>query len=377
MTGLAPGFDGSGPCWVCGDESLVPYHQARLDLMIYREQDPELAAYSGTSVWLRRCASCGFGQPERLPSLPGFFDRMYDQHWSAEWIAQEFESPYKDRIFRRILASLRSRLPDSRRTLLDIGAHAGRFLHLARESGWTAEGLELNPRTAAYAEQRTGARVHRVNAEALAFQGSRFDAVTLTDVLEHIPHPVAMLSRARSVLAPGGWIAVKVPCGPVQRMKEEWLARLRRGYEPRLADNLVHVNHFSPGALTLALTRAGFEDATLEIGAPELPPDGKGANVARLAIFGLGRLLPLGVHTPLALNLQAFGRNPGVETGVSSRQSAVGSRQSAVSSRQSAVGSRQSAVCSQQSAVGSHGSAVRSQPGVRRLLKEPLSEATS
>jgi len=47
--------------------------------IVYRDQHPELAAYTGETVWFRKCAACGFTQPERLPSLPGFFDRLYDQ----------------------------------------------------------------------------------------------------------------------------------------------------------------------------------------------------------------------------------------------------------------------------------------------------------
>ena len=58
---------------------------------------------------------------------------------------------YKDVIFNGILQALTRRLDPSRRRLLDVGAHAGRFISLARKEGWAAEGLELNPRTAAYA----------------------------------------------------------------------------------------------------------------------------------------------------------------------------------------------------------------------------------
>ena len=40
-------------------------------------------------------------------------------------------------------------------TLL-LGAHAGRFMHLAQHAGWDVEGIELNPRTAECAARRTG-----------------------------------------------------------------------------------------------------------------------------------------------------------------------------------------------------------------------------
>ena len=108
---------------------------------------------------------------------------------------------------------------------------------------------------------------------------------------------------------------MKVPCGPGQWWKERVLSSLTRGRQISLADNLVHVNHFSPGALRLALARAGFTAIDVRTGAPELlPADGHGPrrafqNGVRLAVYGAASL-PGAVHTPLALNLQAYAQMP-------------------------------------------------------------------
>jgi SAM-dependent methyltransferase len=298
-------------CWICGGARLAPVHELRFDLEIYGTQDPELAAYSGQRLALRRCDACGFAQPGALPSLPRFFDRLYDQRWSDEWIANEFHSPVKDLIFSEILQSLARRLPADRRRLLDVGAHAGRFLVAAREAGWRPEGLELNPKTAGYAATRAGAVVHQGNVHTLDPGAGRFDAIAVTDVLEHVPEPLAVLERVRALLDEGGWVAIKVPNGPIQRFKEQLRARLVPGYRATLADNLVHVNHFSPGSLRLALRIAGFSNTAIVVGAPELPPGGgaHGASVraARRALFQAARVTG-GASSPLAFNLQAYAR---------------------------------------------------------------------
>lgn len=307
MTGQLA-YLGTGACWVCGETDLDRLHLAMLEFDAWREQDPELAAYTGETIWLRRCRACGFAQPERMPALARYFERMYDQRWSAEWVAQEFNSSYKDVIFGRILEALGTRIRSAGRTLLDIGSHAGRFLNLASKAGWRAEGTEINPRTAAYAAENTGAPVHRLRAEQIQELGKQFDAVTLTDVLEHIPEPVALLSTARHIIGAGGWISVKVPCGPAQLLKETWRARLANGYRATLADNLVHVSHFSPRSLRLALARAGFDDISVEIAAPECPPGARLATLGRMALYHVGQQIPFGVHSPLALHLQAFAR---------------------------------------------------------------------
>ncbi|HET7231346.1 MAG TPA: class I SAM-dependent methyltransferase [Longimicrobium sp.] len=307
------GFTPVPACWVCGGSSLAPVHTAIFEFQEYARQDPELARYTGATVGIVRCESCGFGQPEAMPALPDYFGRMYDQRWSAEWMETEFVSGYKDLIFRTVLRGLEERMPaPGRRTLLDLGAHVGRLMHVAAGRGWAAEGVELNPSTAAYAAKATGLPVHRMDARELSSTGRRWGAVTLIDVLEHIPEPVQALEAARGVLAPGGWIAVKVPHGRVQLRKEELRARLRPGYRATVADNLVHVNHFGVRSLALALQRAGFTDVRVEIAAPELVPQpGMRANFAkavRLGAWHLGRALPGGVESMLSLHLQAYAR---------------------------------------------------------------------
>jgi 2-polyprenyl-3-methyl-5-hydroxy-6-metoxy-1,4-benzoquinol methylase len=299
-------FEPADACWICGGTTLRPVHELIFELDEYERQDPELAQYSGQRLELRRCDACGFAQPAALPSLPRYFDRMYDQRWSEDWIAGEFASTVKDAIFAQILSALGSRLPAGRRRLLDVGAHAGRFLHVARQRGWQAEGLELNPRTAAHAARASGAAIHQGNVHSLSLAPASYDAITLTDVLEHVPRPLDVLRRVRELLADGGWVAIKVPNGPAQRLKEHVRARLFRGYRATLADNLVHVNHFSPHALRLALQRAGFSDVSIAVGAPELPPSGPLSRAGRLAVFHAARLA--GPSSPLALNLQAYAR---------------------------------------------------------------------
>jgi len=203
--------------------------------------------------------------------------------------------------------------------LLDVGAHAGRFMYVAQQTGWEVEGVELNPRTAACAARRTGAPVHRVNVQALSPCRTKYAAITLIDVLEHIPEPVALLSNLAPLLEPGEWIAVKVPCGSSQLYKERILSALSTTRKISLADNLVHVNHFSPRSLAMALERAGFHRVSIRTAAPELlpvqPPSLRRSmeNAVRLGVYAAAQL-PGAVHTPLALNLQAYAQAPAVNT---------------------------------------------------------------
>lgn len=296
------GFAPVERCWVCGGGSLRHWYDARFDLSAFAEQDPPLAAYTGEPIDIRRCAACGFSQPAAVPALDRYFDRIYDQRWALDWVEAEHTATYKDDIFTDVLAGLDGRVPSRPRRLLDVGAHAGRLMSLARAAGWNVEGIELNPRTAAQAAAATGATVHQGNIFSVD-PVAPFDAIALVDVLEHIPDPRRALARAAGWLRPGGAIAVKVPNGAAQRAKESARAIVRPGYRPTLADNLVHINHFTPGSLRLALERSGFGAVDVTAAAPEMP-EGALSRLVRRAVFTAARL-PGGVRTPLALNLLA------------------------------------------------------------------------
>lgn len=308
-----PAFEPVNVCWICDGRRWSRVNRERFELSWV--EAPSVRQYDQMSYWIRRCEHCGFMQPEVLPSAVDYFDGIYDQKWPDWWMEQEFRATQKDLIFRTILEELAARVAPQQRTLLDIGAHVGRMIWLAQQAGWKSEGIELNPRTAACAVRMTGLPVHRQNAQQMAARERRFGAVTLTDVLEHIPSPRGILETVRQLLHPGGWVSVKVPCGRNQLMKERLRRLLRLAPEVAIGTNLVHVNHFTPGSLRLALERSGFVDVVLTLGAPELPPPSWraaviGSRLLRRGVYAAGRLLPGGVYTPLALNLQAFARNP-------------------------------------------------------------------
>ena len=179
-------------------------------------------------TWLVRCGRCGFAQPESLPGFDDYFDLLYaDQPWlSEESMRHDFEAGSKDFLFEEILGELSRVLsPDVPRTLLDIGSYTGRLLALAAAAGYEAEGIELNTRAADFAARQTGRPIHRVKAQDWAETGRRYGVVTLIDVLEHIPQPAPLVERLGRLLVPGGVLVVKLPHGPMQRVKE----RLRDG----------------------------------------------------------------------------------------------------------------------------------------------------
>ncbi len=91
--------------------------------------------------------------------------------------------------------------------LLDVGAAYGFAVAEARRAGWQAWGLELS-RAAARVAAAAGTPVLVAEAARAPFAAGSLDAVTLWDVLEHLPDPHAALAELARLLRPGGLLAL-------------------------------------------------------------------------------------------------------------------------------------------------------------------------
>ena len=99
-------------------------------------------------------------------------------------------------------------IPDGKR-VLDVGCGGGYFLRICSKLGATVQGVEPSPIAAKEARSQ-GIPVHEGMIDTFETD-QRFDIITASQVLEHVPDPVAMLAKMRSLLAPGGAIGLAVP----------------------------------------------------------------------------------------------------------------------------------------------------------------------
>ena len=147
---------------------------------------------------LVRCRACGLV--------------FRDQEAAQEQVREEFEVIYGDPqdeqriqerrrpLYQEFLAQYRP-LPGRNRHL-DVGCGDGQFLRLARERGWDVVGTEIVEAAAQAA--RAAELPVRLGALATAtLPESSFNVVTLWNVLDFIPNPVAEIRAAQRILARG------------------------------------------------------------------------------------------------------------------------------------------------------------------------------
>jgi 2-polyprenyl-3-methyl-5-hydroxy-6-metoxy-1,4-benzoquinol methylase len=134
--------------------------------------------------------------------------------------------------------------------LLDVGAATGFFLNAARPF-FEVEGVEPSTWARRYAQEQLGLKIKAPTLEAARFEDGRFDVVTLLDVIEHVPDPVAVLKEIARVTKPGGILYLVTPdC-------ESPSAKVLGGRWWGLRS--AHIFYFSRATLERALAAAGFE----------------------------------------------------------------------------------------------------------------------
>lgn len=204
-----------------------------------------------------RCVSCGL-----VWVTPRFTERslgaVYDEgYWrSAAPRARGYADYRRDqplylKTFRRRLAVVRRHVARPG-TLLDVGCAAGFFMQVMREEGWTVYGVEPSAGIVAHAREQLGLdTIHVGTLHDAPYAAGTFDLVTLWDVVEHVPDPIALLRRARELLAPEGVLILETQDvdSPVARL-------LGRRWHHFKHDE--HLYHFGRSTVRALLARAGL-----------------------------------------------------------------------------------------------------------------------
>jgi SAM-dependent methyltransferase len=221
-------------CAVCGAESPRRKHRKR-------------------DVEILECRACGLAFWNPAPDF--CVEEVYDAAYFADAKAGHGYDDYRDLepVLRRNFSRRLARIPRPRAgaRLLDIGAAFGFAVAEAQAAGWAAMGLEISAVAAAQASRTAAGRVVVANALSTPFASQRFDAVTLWDVLEHLPDPHAAMAEAARLLRSGGRLVLTT--GDVGSLA----ARLS-GPRWHLYTIPEHLFFFSRRSLRLLLEAHGF-----------------------------------------------------------------------------------------------------------------------
>lgn len=201
-----------------------------------------------------RCAGCGVWFTDALhgTDLAALYTKEYflNAHVAPGYADYHRLADALQRTAIRRLGHL-ERIAGRHRVLLDIGCGTGEFLRVASHRGWRCQGVEVSAYAADYGRTRYGLAVHTGALEPGLFPARSFSAITLWDVIEHLPDPAATLRICAQLLRAGGVLMLST--GDVESV----CARICRRHW-HLFNVPEHVFFFSPRSIRALLRAAGF-----------------------------------------------------------------------------------------------------------------------
>jgi SAM-dependent methyltransferase len=259
---------------------------------------------------LVECSGCGLqytanarSQIERYAmsyeGKPGILDDARPYVFPATRLALEAAAlwrppPYLTVAERWVIDRIRGSLPKGC-LVLDIGCGTGRFLDALRRRGYRTAGIEPVEGMAAALRAR-GYDVRTQQLPRLSWDEPPPSAVTLFEVLEHLPEPMPALEELRR----------QFPCAPIgASVPSPTRVGLERGERGGSDHPPNHFLRWNPEALEQAFTRAGYRRVLVH--APSPAPNELAPGIANIVPPQVFRRLQGCAAAPPARSLPADG----------------------------------------------------------------------
>lgn len=210
--------------------------------------------FSGQEYQIVSCSNCGFIYLNPRPS-PEELPEHYPSDYEAYYLLNDHSSSRNQWHLQRALnlqLNFIQQYASSRGRLLDVGCATGNFLKVGRDNGWQVVGVEPIEEAAKIAREYYQLNVFTGTLDSVDLDDDSFDAITMWDVLEHLPSPTNALVRSHHLLKPDGLLVFSIPnLSSFDRylFGKHWI-----GWDaPR------HFNLFTEESLTQLLEKTGFK----------------------------------------------------------------------------------------------------------------------
>jgi 2-polyprenyl-3-methyl-5-hydroxy-6-metoxy-1,4-benzoquinol methylase len=216
------------------------------------------------------CDKCGYAHVMPLPTIEDvneFYGKDYyvtikpemlsNYEKSLDWFNQMYDDRFE--IFEKNTSK-----PGR---VLDIGAGAGYFLKRAKERSWQYVGIEASRAACEYAEKYNKVTIINDFIENISVSDvGQFDAINISEVLEHVINPVDVLKKCCKFLKDDGILFVMVPneFNPLQLANNK--------INPESSNYWVvpdhHYNYFNFDSINNILGKAEFKSFKTEVSFP-------------------------------------------------------------------------------------------------------------
>ena len=202
------------------------------------------------------CTDCktSFLDPmPRVEEIRAIYSADYYKAWGMEAGETTEVASMKKMTFAKRIQDIRQHVRSGK--ILDVGTASGFFLEVARDAGFEPFGIELSEYSGAIAARKFGGdHIHIGTLETAPFPAGTFDAIAMSDLLEHVPDPIEVLRLANRLLKPGGVLLIMTP--NTRSLSSRVMGKNWTHYK------LEHLNYSNPGSMEVMARNTGFRVAS-------------------------------------------------------------------------------------------------------------------
>jgi 2-polyprenyl-3-methyl-5-hydroxy-6-metoxy-1,4-benzoquinol methylase len=232
--------------------------------------------FHGHRFSLHTCNSCELTYTFPTPS-DALLSKIYSgEYWMREKTVQK-RGPIVRLVYKfnevRLIATVKPLLRRLRpgAAILEVGAGSGQLAYYLKQRGYDMEVTDISKEVLEEIWNIYGIRGHCGNLEDMEFL-SKYDAIILNNVLEHLPDPVGTLKKAEQLLTVQGIILLEVPNIASLQFK-----LFGGSWFPLQIPQ--HLFHFSPASLQKIAHRAYLERIWYSTFSPRISAAGYVASI--------------------------------------------------------------------------------------------------
>lgn len=214
-----------------------------------------------------KCKKC-----KLVSTLPYPTDKQILKHYSDGFkkgnykFLRDFSDQYK-KVYKQLADILENSFDDKSlhsKKILDVGCFTGEFLEILSNRGADVYGLEIQPEAVKIANKKLSGRVKEVDLNNYKIEGSKFDAISLLGIIEHVKNPNRLIIQSHSILKKNGILIIQTP------NSSSFFAKILGKYWPPYSP-VEHIHLYGHTSIKMVLSESGFTNVKFKNHWKKLP----------------------------------------------------------------------------------------------------------